>query len=384
MSEGASQFVFIRGTGRCGSTMLLRQLGSHPRLVPIALDEILPEDLVDFGRRRPAAWCPEVDETVLAEATRHYVAAFFRALTGRDGIYVHKGTMRAHHLDTLLDYFPGAKLLYLVRHPLGVVESLINADLHLFKGRFGYRATVANSLLRWYNDIAAYLRSRACGAPGALQVHFEALVRRPDETLAAIHRFLGVEPAPWQDLTRPDRYDPRFVLNGTERRWILKTTTDVVERLGYDPAEWSDEVPAAHAKLKGEHPDRRLGAVPPALDGADLVRLALAEASKRGYDRVGLFGGGYLAHLVCPRLGDPPADVAGIFDDDPQLVGREIGGYMVHRPEDAPGLGVEAVVPLTLVHQAKLAERWRRLLGDRIPVLPLWHEQEPALTAARV
>ena len=134
MSDRVPQFVFIRGTGRCGSTMLLRQLGSHPRLVPIALDEILPEDLVDFGRRRPAAWCPEEDETVLAAATRHYVAAFFRVLTGRDGIYVHKGTMRAHHLDTLLDYFPGARLIYLVRHPLGVVESLINADIHLCKG----------------------------------------------------------------------------------------------------------------------------------------------------------------------------------------------------------------------------------------------------------
>ena len=46
-------------------------------------------------------------------------------------------------------------------------------------------------------------------------------MRRPDETLAAIHRFLGVEPAPYRPLTRPERYDPRFVLDGAERRWIL-------------------------------------------------------------------------------------------------------------------------------------------------------------------
>jgi hypothetical protein len=383
MSQRIGQFVFIRGTGRCGSTMLLRELGAHPRLVPVALDEILPEDLVDFGRRRPAAWCPQVDEAVLAEATRQYVAALFRALTGRDGIYVHKGTMRAHHLDTLLEYFPGARLIYLVRHPLGVVESLINADVHLFKGRFGYRATVANSLLRWFNDIATYLRSRAFRAPGVLQVHFEALVSRPDETLAGIHRFLGVEPAPWRALTQPERYDPRFVLDRAERRWILESTLDVVRRLGYDPALWSDEVPAAHASLTGEYPQRRLLAVPPALDGAELLRLALAEASSQGHGRVGLFGGGYLAHLVCPRLGETPVEVAGIFDDDPALIGREIGGYLVHRPEDAPGVGVEAVVPLTLVHQGKLAERWRRLLGDRIPVVPLWQEQEVALAAPR-
>ncbi len=370
----AQQIVFIRGTGRCGSKTLADQLNLHPAVTKIPANECLPKELMDFTDHHVRARCPQANYEALAEACRAYFETYCSCSTDGKGIALHKATMNAHRLGSLLEYWPTAKIIYLVRHPLGVVRKLIEADIRQFKGAFGH-ATLANSLLRWVNDVLAYRRSTAFKHPRLLQVRFEEMITDTQICFAQTYRFLGVDDSLARELPGPVEHDGKFILNGQERQWIIESTADIVHRLGYDPDDYIAQLSDEHTGHVVPHPDRRLTAKPPVLDGVELVRLALAEAAKQGWKRVGLFGAGYLSRLIGPYLDNLPVKIVCLLDENPARVGNSLAGLPIHHPQQAGELKIDAIVPLTLVHQRSLIEHWQRLYDDRIPIVPLWQEQ---------
>jgi len=373
------RIVFIRGTGRCSSKTLVNQLGLHPALSQVPVNEVLPEDLLDWTEYQVSGYWQNIPAEAAESACRAYFSAFCRTMTSSQGIIVQKSTMRAHRLSTLLKCWPHAKMIYLVRHPIPTVESLINSNIYLYPNGQGFQSTVANSLLRWYNDILAYIRSEAFGNPRVLQVHFEGLIGDPNKTLERIYRFIGVDPILYNpDVSQSEshRYTRRFVLNESERRWIIESTREVVQQLGYHPDDWPPEVPSKYSQMLTDYPDRRLRAIPPALDGVELIQATLTEAANQGYCKIGLIGAGYLTRLICPYLQDMPVEIKYIFDENPALVGKQLAGFSIERPEKAIELGIQAIIPVTLVHQQLMMQRWQRLFGDKITFLPLWNEHE--------
>ena len=368
----AQPIVFVRGTGRCGSKTLANLLGEHPALARIP-NQCLPEELIDWCEHHLRARTAGVTDEAVAAACGAFLEAYGRCVATRPGMLLHKSTANVHRLAAVLEYWPEAKIVYIVRHPLGVVPALVACDLFQFKGMYGYDATVTSSLLRWYNDVRAYIRSAAFGHPRLLQVHFEDMIGEPDRFFERVYRFIGIDDTVRHRLSGRESYDDDFALSRRDREWIIDSTAEIVARLGYDAAAWSREVPAELADRVDAYPDRRLEAPPPpALDGVELVRLALTEARALGYERVGLFGAGYLSHLICPYLVDMPAEIVALFDEHPMLVGGQLAGIPIHRPEQARELGVQVVIPITMVHQAKLLERWNLLTGGEIPIRPLW------------
>ena len=370
----AQQIVFIRGTGRCGSKTLADQLNLHPAITKVPANECLPEELMDFTDHHVRTRCPRAGDEALAEACRAYFETYISRSTGGKGIALHKATMNVHRLASLLEYWPTAKIIYLLRHPLGVVPKLIEADIRQYHGAFGH-ATVANSLLRWANDLLAYSRSAAFGHPRVLQVRFEDMLNDADHFFAQIYRFLGVDDRFRHKLPGPVAYDDEFLLNGDERQWIVDSTAGIVRTLGYDPNAYAAEVPAELSGNVDAHPDRRLGARPPALDGVELLRRALSEAGAQGLTHIALFGAGYFSRLIGPYLNDMSTEIVCLLDENPSLVGASIAGLPIHHPQKAAALGVQAVIPATLVHQRALIGRWERIIGEAIPILPLWDEQ---------
>lgn len=382
MSETAQQdvtqsppIVFVRGTGRCGSKTLANQLGLHPAISKVSANQCLPEDLIDWSEDYLRPRCPKLTDAAVASACKAYFEACCKSLRDKPGIMLHKSTANVHRLATLLDYWPDAKIIYIVRHPLGVVPAYISVDIIHYKGGYGYDATVANSLLRWANDVLAYLRSPAFSHPRVLQVRFEDMINDTDRFFARIYRFLGVDDTIRHVLPGPVEYDDEFILNGQERQWIINSTADIVHRLGYDPDEYVVQLSDEHTGDGAAHPDRRLTTKPPALDGVELVRRALAEAVKQGWMRVGLFGAGYLSRLICPHLDDMPAQIVCLLDENPSLVGASIAGLPIHHPRQASSLGIDAVIPVTLTHQDTMISRWHCLYEDYIPILELWPYQ---------
>jgi hypothetical protein len=352
-------------------------MSEHPALARVP-NQCLPEELIDWSEYHVRTRSDGVTAEAIAAGCRAYFEAYGRALAPRPGILLHKSTANVHRLDRLLEYWPEARIVYIVRHPLGVVPALVACDLFEFKGCHGYDATVADSLLRWFNDVQAYVRSPVFGHPRVLQVRFEDMIAGPAPFFERIYRVLGLDPAARHALPGPEAYDREFVLNAEERRWIIDGTRDLVATLGYDPSAWSANVPAGEAGREQAFPERRMRGALPALDGVELERLAVGEAAARGWRRVGLFGAGYLAHLVCPHLGATARRITAIFDEHPMLVGRRLAGLPIERPERAVDLGVEAVIPVTTVHHERLRKRWALLTGGAVPTVPLVESLCPA------
>ena len=46
--KDARPIIFVRGTGRCGSKTLAHQLGLHPSIAKVPVNQCLPEDLIDW------------------------------------------------------------------------------------------------------------------------------------------------------------------------------------------------------------------------------------------------------------------------------------------------------------------------------------------------
>jgi hypothetical protein len=233
----------------------------------------------------------------------------------------------------------------------------------------------------------AYLRSEAFGHPRVLQSHFEDMIADPVKMFGGIYDFIGVQD-PAQPLSHPaDRYEKRFVLNEQERSWILESCRDTMVKLGYDPDLWFAELPPKRQQLVHEYPEHRLRNTPPSLDGIELIQLALQSAADAGHRRVGFLGGGYFAELVLPFLEQSRVEVVGVLDDNPVLGESRIGRYSIHRMGQARDLQIDAVIPLTMVHQDRLIARWRMQYGEDIPVVPLWQEdslESLGITAASV
>jgi hypothetical protein len=207
---------FIVGCPRSGTTLLQRMLDAHPDVA------VAPETFfirrfwkrrTEYGDlQRDAAFerllrdimaIPEFEEMELApdafaaaarDADRSY-AALFRLLLRQFAeqraaqVVGEKTPNHVLYLPTLHDFFPDARFIHLVRDPRAVVNSWRSVPWS--SGRAWRDAEV------WVEYVAA---GRAAGSllGEALQVvHFETLVRAPEQTLRRVcaHLALDYDPA---------------------------------------------------------------------------------------------------------------------------------------------------------------------------------------------
>lgn len=372
MSE--EQVIFIRGNGRSGTKNLVKHLGAHPDVAHININQVLPEELIDWTKTRLAPWRAQVTEEVVAQAVRAYFVAYGRAVAGQQGILLQKSTLNAHYLDMLLNYWPRGRIVYMVRHPIGWVEALLSADIHDYKGDYGGYMTVADALVRWKTETLSYLESSACGHDRLLQVRFEDLVSDINGTMGDIFHWLGLGQAELPPFGEPETFAEPFVLNESEREWILESTREVVERLGYKPGVVGVDIPSPLSGLAELYPERRLIKKPAADNAFDLLNCALLRAGRMGYKRVGLIGAGQFARIVCPKLKSSPVEITGIYDDNNRLWNSYICTYEIRNPECSFSDGAQALIPMTFVFESKMIERWRKLYGPKRAIVPLWSD----------
>lgn len=213
MSEDAP--IFIVGSERSGTTLLMALLGHHPRLAVPEVTWYYPRfrahirtygDLADPANFRTLAaemalglktpffglpWNPRtiVDE-VVERAPRRDFAGAFAAILGRYAEDVGKprwGEKTPHNLfyvREILADFPGARFLNLVRDGRDVaVEQLRSA--------FGPRNVYAAAQI-WRNVQREADRQRAALPPERwLDVPYELLAREPETVLQGVFAFIG-------------------------------------------------------------------------------------------------------------------------------------------------------------------------------------------------
>lgn len=199
------RLVFVIGAPRSGSTLLTRMLGAHSRLVarpePHLITPLAHLGLYDRVDRAPYDAVQSAQslrsfvddmpggEDAYLEALRTFTSTLYANHLGdrQDALFVDKTPAYALVLPFLETLYPAAKYVVLTRNPLAIWDSYAAS---FFGGDYGSAQTFNPILERYVPAIADFLRR---GAVPMLHVRYEDLVREPEEALAELHAFLGIE-----------------------------------------------------------------------------------------------------------------------------------------------------------------------------------------------
>lgn len=234
--------VFIVGTPRSGTTLLLYMLRSHPRLffpdeeshfiIPMyklsnrynrfqRRDDI-ERALVDMHTIRPvffrgyteqnemaiehlagaiqAAGCKSVAEAI------DFVYSAMANLAGK-ARWGDKTPYYALHLPTIMEMFPDAKVVNMVRDGRDVALSLLERryDMDVYNVYFAAKY--------WEQYVTAVdVASRSCNKDSLLNIRYEDLLDNPEQTLKSICQFLGEEYFPTLiDFDKPKALDTNLL-----------------------------------------------------------------------------------------------------------------------------------------------------------------------------
>lgn len=295
-----SKPLLLVGTGRCGSTVFQRLLGSHPRLMwlsgfaerypdrpawnrwavtaagnPILRhlvgDKIRPGEAYNFWDRYTYGFsepCRDLGRTDVTPRVRKQVrAAFERMLTpARDRLLVKiTGWPRIGYLNGI---FEDAKFVHIVRDGRGVANSLLHVDF--WRGWYGpqgwragllspedqatweahERSFVVLAGLEWRIQMRAIEAARRTLSPERfLEIRYEDFCRQPLETYRRVLEFAELPPsaeferrvraASIRDMSNRWRDD----LSPAQQAVLEDVLREDLQRHGYAASDRAEKVP---------------------------------------------------------------------------------------------------------------------------------------------
>ena len=207
----ANRPCFIIGTGRCGTTLLVKILQTHPDLsvFPGEANEMwhpalepfettpldsppIEDDPRRFTEVSIANW-PNGHEDRIRD-----VFTGFHLITGQSKVILTKSAMISFMIPKILDIFPDARFLHIYRYGPSVLESYFKKNFgkysrHIYTER-DYRLCCA----KYWNACIMEIEKRkdefSLEAKGRLiEFSYEGLCKNPTDVLNAITAFLGVK-----------------------------------------------------------------------------------------------------------------------------------------------------------------------------------------------
>jgi hypothetical protein len=198
--QSSTRPIVIGGCGRSGTTLLRVMLDSHSQIAAGPESLLFLPVVIDF----PAlAYKFDLDEALLrrtyqACASRSAFIDAFQALylaqSGR-AIWADKTARNVHVFAEILNHFPQAKLLHVIRDGRDVIASLLtHRKRKIVDGQLqptGYRMPLQNCIDRWLMAISDGIKLR--GHPNYMEVRYEDLVKQPEATIHQVCQFLAVD-----------------------------------------------------------------------------------------------------------------------------------------------------------------------------------------------
>jgi hypothetical protein len=205
MNKPGCDPFFIVGCGRSGTTLLRTLLNRHSKIGipqeslfitdylrsgaktgPSVLKRLIVKEpeLVEWGIR-PKIGDLEACHTV-AEMIERLHQVYLEPL-GKSR-WGQKTPRFVRSIDLLLEHFPGAGFVHVVRDPRAVVSSLIQSDVHRSNAYFGAR--------RWLRDVSLGLDSETSHPGRILRIRYEDLVADTTAALTSLSSFLGFDYEP--------------------------------------------------------------------------------------------------------------------------------------------------------------------------------------------
>lgn len=217
MSKFVDSPLFLVGAERSGTTMLRLMLNAHPQIAWCSEFEYAVDNV-----QEPGKWPDLKLYRSLLETNRIFLSHNFsvdphldypqlvnsfllqrKTITGKPliGATVHR------HYDRLLWIWPSARFIHLVRDPRDVAQSCIG---------MGWAGNVWRGVDRWVEAETLWRELRVRISPDSyLDVQFEDLVSKPEETLSQVCTFIGVvydgAMLTYSETTTYDKPDPKLV-----------------------------------------------------------------------------------------------------------------------------------------------------------------------------
>lgn len=277
--------IFVVGAPRTGTTLTMQVLNLHSAIHlynevhynervadTVADTEVLsPQQLTAAASRLleavPWKGGPEdpdaaLDHLVtLAQEGGSTHAAVFRAFLAEEArahgktIWGDSAPQDVLYIDRLMEWYPDARFIGIVRDPRGFLASYKNyyrKQLRTYRNRFN---PLANSLL-WRSYMRTLLRAKASPAGNAIHLlHYEKLVADPRDEIARLCAFLGIafeeemlavgaqnssyfsvrEDANHKGISAGSRDRWRAELDNAETWLIQRIARHEMQRLGFEP-----------------------------------------------------------------------------------------------------------------------------------------------------
>jgi hypothetical protein len=246
--------IFIIGTGRCGTTLLVNILTSHPRLsgFPGEANELWHCKLEPFETTLLHIPPIEVDPKRFCEVSvanwpsNHSerirdVFTGFHLITGPSKIFFTKSAMISFMIPRILEVFPDARFIHIYRFGPSVVESYFEKNFGKYS-RFAftkkdYRAYCAMYWNACILEIERQKRDLSLEPRGQfLELNYEGLCQNPREVLDRIAKFIGVTSAGFRfDISRISSQNHKIANYATdpERVELLELMSPAMRLKGY-------------------------------------------------------------------------------------------------------------------------------------------------------
>ncbi|MEX2530938.1 MAG: sulfotransferase [Gemmatimonadota bacterium] len=201
--------VFVVGLGRSGTTLTARILDRHSHISLCGETHFFPHTSRRRRRARfsdqeareildelPMTWAGADPDDVLAtfRSTDRLLRSLFdsilRARMRRHGKvrYGEKTPIHFWYLDRLFEWYPDARLVYLVRDPRRVHDSFLRS--HFAPGLRAIERGVVPRALYWNHGARTLGRVRATRPDQVFTLRFEDLVADPEASVRALCAFL--------------------------------------------------------------------------------------------------------------------------------------------------------------------------------------------------
>ncbi|XP_043282896.1 protein-tyrosine sulfotransferase [Venturia canescens] len=192
--------IFIGGVPRSGTTLMRAMLDAHPEIRCGQETRVIPRIL-----QMRTHWLKSEKESVRLieagiskEVMDSAIAAFCLEIIARHGEpaprLCNKDPLTLKMGSYILDLFPNAKFLFMVRDGRATVHSIISRKVTIT----GFDLTsYRQCLIKWNNAISAmHEQCKEVGSDKCLMVRYEQLVLHPREWMEKILLFLDV---PWNE-----------------------------------------------------------------------------------------------------------------------------------------------------------------------------------------
>lgn len=201
MSGGAAvkpRFVFVAGLHRTGTSLLADMLAQHPQISAITGAPVPEQEGCYLQGAIPHTAQSGVPGQFATDPAQHYTEAHtLNSMETRDRLWsdwrdwfdlakpwlLEKSPVNLTRMRLLQALFPTAKFVVVLRHP-----QIMAAALAKWSDRDG------SELIRYGVEAYDIMAADHAFLHSCFVLRYEDLIRRPDDWVAALHGFLGLDP----------------------------------------------------------------------------------------------------------------------------------------------------------------------------------------------